>query len=185
MDLSVLDDLKTKELRKEYKAFLGEEDKHSDYYLKRFDKMDDTGGKFSLNFAAFFFSTYWCFYRKLFGPGAIFLLFNFAGLYLTIMKPELASLGSALAFIPAIACGLFGNFFYYNYVRKNIALGLDKSYEEKAKLYTNNGGTSVRIVLGIVAAFLCFGLALFFSAGPAAVENLQKTTPLPVVPPAE
>ena len=184
MDLSVLDNLKAKELRKEYRAFLGEEDKHADYYLKRFDKMEEKGSKLSLNFAAFFFSTYWCFYRKLFGPGAIFLLMNFAGLYLTIMKPELATLGSALAFIPAVACGLFGNFFYYNYVRKNVALGLDKGYDEKAKLYANNGGTSVRIVLGIVAAFLCFGLALFFSAGPAAVERLQQTTPLPV-PPAE
>lgn len=184
MDLSVLDNLKAKELRKEYRAFLGEEDKHADYYLKRFDKMEEKGSKFSLNFAAFFFSTYWCFYRKLFGPGAIFLLMNFAGLYLTIMKPELAALGSALTFIPAIACGLFGNFFYYNYVRKNVALGLDKGYDEKAKLYANNGGTSVRIVLGIVAAFLCFGLALFFSAGPAAVERLQQTAPL-AVPPAE
>ena len=59
---------------------------------------------------------------------------------------------------------------------------LEKGYDEKAKLYANNGGTSVRIVLGIVAAFICFGLALFFSAGPAAVERLQQTTPLPMSP---
>ncbi len=93
MDLSVLDNLKTKELRKEYKAFLGE-DKHTEYYLKCFENMEDKGSKLNLNFAAFFFSTYWCFYRKLFGPGAIFLLMNFAGLYLTIMQPQLATLGS-------------------------------------------------------------------------------------------
>ena len=181
MDLSVLDNLKTKELRKEYKAFLGE-DKHTEYYLKRFENMEDKGSKLNLNFAAFFFSTYWCFYRKLFGPGAIFLLMNFAGLYLTIMQPQLATLGSALAFIPAIVCGLFGNYLYFNYVRKNVAGALEKGYDEKAKLYANTGGTSVRIVLGIVAAFICFGLALFFSAGPAAVERLQQTTPLPMSP---
>lgn len=172
MDINILGELKAKELRKEYRAFVGE-DKHTDYYLTRFGKFDDSGSKLSFNIAAFFFSTYWCFYRKIFGVGAILLLANFAGLYLTVMKPALAALGSALTIIPAIVCGFLGNYFYWRYARKNIAVGLTKKSEEKTKLYADNGGTSTRIVLGIIAAFFCFGLALFFSAGPEAIEQMQ------------
>lgn len=181
MDLTVLDNLKAKELRKEYAAFIGDE-KNTEYYLKRFDKMGDSGSKLNINIAAFFFSTYWCFYRKLFGPGAIFLLMNFAGLYISLMKPDLATLGSIMVFVPAIVCGLFGNYLYMSYARKNIAVGIEMGYEAKNKHYANNGGTSTRIVLGIIAAFIFFGMALFFSAGPAAIENMQQQSPF--IPPA-
>ena len=52
---------------------------------------------------------------------------NFAGLYLTLMKPELSALGSALTFVPAIVCGLFGNYLYLSYARKTVAQGLELS----------------------------------------------------------
>lgn len=41
-------------------------------YIQKFRKMD-SGNKISFNWAAFFFSPYWYFYRKLYKPGIIFM----------------------------------------------------------------------------------------------------------------
>ncbi len=41
-------------------------------YVQKFRKMD-SGNKISFNWAAFFFSPYWYFYRKLYKPGIIFM----------------------------------------------------------------------------------------------------------------
>ena len=41
-------------------------------YVQKFRKMDN-GNKISFNWAAFFFSPYWYFYRKLYKPGIIFM----------------------------------------------------------------------------------------------------------------
>lgn len=169
-----LETMKKKDLRKEYQAFVG--DDKADYYLKKFDKLQSGGSKISLNFAALFCSTYWLFYRKLFGLGAIALVMNFGGLYLNLMMPRFAVIGGILSIVPAVVCGLFGNYCYLHYVEKNIAQALDMTPDAKAKLYADNGGSSARIVLGILAAFVFFGMALFFSAGPQAIEQMVDNT---------
>lgn len=169
--------MKKKDLNKEYAAFVGED--KAKYYLNKFEKMNDKDKKISFNISAFFFSTYWCFYRKLFLPGTIFLVLNFAGLYVSFML-QMGLMGNILTAIPALVCGFFGNYLYLDYANKSITKAADMSKEEKAKFYENNGDTSTRIVLGIIAAFLFFGLALLFSAGPEAVQNL----PVPEIPTA-
>lgn len=45
-------------------------------YIEKFKRFD-FGKKISFNFAAFFFSPYWFFYRKLIKPGIIFMTVNF------------------------------------------------------------------------------------------------------------
>lgn len=45
-------------------------------YIEKFKRMD-AGRKISFNFAAFFFSPYWFFYRKLIKPGIIFMTVAF------------------------------------------------------------------------------------------------------------
>ncbi len=45
---------------------------NADYYIRKF-KNKERGGKLGFNFAAFLFSPYWFFYRKLYKPGIIFL----------------------------------------------------------------------------------------------------------------
>lgn len=173
--------MKKKELNREYAAFVGEE--KSKYYLKKFEAMNDKGNKLSINFSALFFSTYWCFYRKLFLQGTICLACSFAGLYISLML-QMPTIGQALMFIPSLACGLFGNYFYYNYANSAISKALTLKSQDKEKYYATNGDTSTRIVLGILAAFLFFGLALFFSAGPEAISNMMPVPP-PVAPPAQ
>ncbi len=42
-------------------------------YIPKFYKMEKTGGKVSWNWAAFFFSPYWFFYRKLYAAGAVLM----------------------------------------------------------------------------------------------------------------
>ena len=153
--------MKRKDLHKEYIAFIGED--KAGYYIKKFDKLAE-GKKFSINFAALFFSTYWCFYRKLFIPGALFLILNFAGIYLTVMM-EMTTIGGLLSIIPNIIGGFFGNYLYMNYANKCILNAQDMDKKTKEAYYDDNGGDSARIVLGIVAAFIFFGMALFFSAG--------------------
>lgn len=169
--MSVLESMKKRELRREYTMMLGEE--KTEYYLNKFNKLTASRKKLSLNWAGLLFSTYWCFYRKLFLPGAVFLLLNFAGLYMVLMKPDLALLGNMVSVIPTVICGFFGNYLYMMYVQKSIIIANELATAEKEQYYANNGGTSMRIVLGILAAMLFFAMALFFSAGSEVVERLS------------
>ena len=56
------EDMKTKDLRREYKRFIGE--KKLDYYLSKFERMEEKNNRLSFNLSALIFSTFWCFYRN-------------------------------------------------------------------------------------------------------------------------
>ena len=57
-------------------------------YIRKFMKQKKKGGKLSWNWAAFFFSPYWFFYRKLYKAGAVFLALSVALSLATVSLTE-------------------------------------------------------------------------------------------------
>ena len=85
-------EIKTKDLNREYKRFIGE--KKLDYYLTKFERMEEKGTKISFNLCGLIFSFFWCFYRKMFVPGAIFLAYNFLVMYISMRFISSSDAGS-------------------------------------------------------------------------------------------
>ena len=162
-------EIKTKDLNREYKRFIGE--KKLDYYLTKFERMEEKGTKISFNLCGLIFSFFWCFYRKMFVPGAIFLAYNFLVMYISMRfisstSTIVSGVFAVLNLIPPLICGFFGNYLYSNYVHSCIAKSLNMPNLQKEKFYKENGDTSTRITLGIVVAYVVFSLALMLSYLP-------------------
>ena len=165
----VKNEIKAKDLNREYKRFIGE--KKLDYYLTRFERMEAKGSKVSFNLCGLIFSFFWCFYRKMFVPGALLLAYSFILMYVSmrfVTTPSMAVSGlfALLNLVPLVICGFFGNYLYSSYVHSCIEKSLNMPNLQKEKFYKENGDTSVRITLGIVVAYIIFSLALVLSYLP-------------------
>ena len=64
---------------RDWAAFLGP---NAAYYLLNFKRMLATGQKIAISFSAFFLGPFYFFYRKMWGPAALFLTLNILGSYL-------------------------------------------------------------------------------------------------------
>ena len=163
------EEIKSKDLRREYKRFIGE--KKLDYYLSKFERMEEKNNRLSFNLSALIFSTFWCFYRKMFLPGALFLALNCAVSFVQMRflanAPLIVSaMVMIIALIPNLFCGIFGNSLYYNYIHGCIDKSINMNNLQKEKYYKENGGSSARVAAGVVAAYLIFTIALFLSFAP-------------------
>ena len=163
------EEIKAKDLRREYKRFIGE--KKLDYYLSKFERMEEKNKRISFNLAGLFFATFWCFYRKMFVPGALFLAFNFTVSYiqmrfLTSAPAIISVLTMLIALAPNLIAGFFGNSMYYNYVHGCIEKSISMTSLQKEKYYKENGDTSTRVTVGVLAAYIIFTVALVLSYTP-------------------
>jgi Tfp pilus assembly major pilin PilA len=108
----------------EYEAFVG---MGADYYAPRFTRFDSGGRLFGWHWPAFFVSSLWFLYRKMWGHALIYLLAApFVALILSVIAG--VALGAeagvwcfiALTALMWIAVPLFANFLYWRHARSEI-----------------------------------------------------------------
>ena len=121
-----------------------------DYYMDRFSKMQMTGDKVSWNWAAFFFTSYWLIYRKMYKPFAIVAALE---IFLIPAAAELIEPIGALTFVLNILIGLFGNYLYMNHIDQLIDNEPVGDMMAVTDYQNKNGGTTyyVWIYLGVAA----------------------------------
>ena len=162
-------EIKNRDLNREYKRFIGE--KKLDYYLTRFERMEAKNTKISFNLCGLIFSIFWCFYRKMFTPGALLLAYSFILMFVSMKFVATTSVAVSIIFavlnlLPLVICGFFGNYLYSKYIHSCIEKSLKMPNLQTEKFYKENGDTSVRITLGIIVAYFLFSLALMLSYMP-------------------
>ena len=166
-----------KELQAEYAAFLMEE-KQIAYYTKRFQKIKKKNSPFNFNIFAFFFSVYWCFYRKMFGWGCLGFLLTLIGLYSNFAY-GISTVSAVISFFLSVFFGCFGNYCYLRYVEKSIAYAQTLPPERKKKYYKENGGNGTKMLLCILFVSLVISFALAASFGIPGVNPAVNTTTTP------
>jgi len=150
----------------EYRHFLG---KKADYYLKKFDYIENVSktqniffirGFKSWNWIALITSIFWVGYRKMYG-----LMLSIAGIMLgldIILYIMNINLSNSFAYNTALAIVVagYGNVFYYRYSKKKI-LYIKQLHQnndiEKYKALERAGGTSWLGVLISLLAVLASG----------------------------
>lgn len=140
------------------------------YYLRAFRKMKAEGSSASWNWSAFFCSTYWLIYRKMYGWGMAFLVTELLGLMLAIDAPFLiAFIWNLLFLIGAVFFVIYANKMYYNSLmaKKEKAKALPP--EQRPAYYNKHGGvntiaTSLTIVVRIIALLMLLNhfIAIYF-----------------------
>ncbi len=115
-----------------------------DYYLERFEKMEATNSKVSWNWCAFLVSIYWMVYRRMY----LVALVYYVGIGVITNIPYI---GWIMSIAIWICTGLFGNYVYYEVLKKRIAIAdatMEPAKSEYIKKNTGVSSTAVWVVIG-------------------------------------
>lgn len=162
----------------ELRAFIGG---NAAYYLRKWaPRLTSPDGECGMNWAAFFFSTFWMFYRKmyrnafLFIGAAVIVSLVLSVLFLVVFHTETVPSSVNLIFnvLFSLVCGMFGNAWYLSHAQQKIAAARAQGMTGDRLLFTlrQQGGTSLLVlflVLGLPFLLLMFGLVLGILAAAA------------------
>lgn len=119
--------------------------------------METSGSKISWNWCAFFFTSAWMFYRKMYKPAIIVMVIEylaipvlasvFSGSFPFGPLTLTTSIGSTLSLAVSILLGLFGNYIYMKYIDEL----MDNEPADDAFNYQQKyGGISWKLVIAII-----------------------------------
>ncbi len=135
--------------------------KNVDYYLPKFEALDAGGAKPGWHWPAFFVTTPWYLYRKMYLWGLLNLAYPFIALIafsivIAASRPSAAVTTVLLLILflaPSALLAIFANALYWKHVNKVIH-GMPKSIaqqpDKRVRRIEREGGTSLGAMLGIV-----------------------------------
>ena len=106
------------------------------HYLNKFGIMESTGSKISWNWCAFFFTSTWMIYRKMYGYGAAVLGINFI---LSLIGSGFLSLISLAGYI---VIGIFANSIYMKFLEGKASQAKAMNEPYKSQFIAQNGGVN-------------------------------------------
>lgn len=113
-----------------------------EYYLPRFEKMENLNSFTSWNWAACLFSTGWMMYRKMY----VF------GIAMWVVSNIVTALDSGiLNLVLCVASGLLGNYLYMKDINNRTEKAMNMQPEEREAYIQKNSGTSW---MGVIALFV-------------------------------
>lgn len=135
--------------------------KRADYYLGKWQTIEETGNSAVFNIAAFFFGLFWMIYRKmyLYSFLAIILIVVVSSVEIALDVPDIVDRTTTFAFCFAFA--FFGNYLYYLH-SKSVLAKLHKQNAPSALTgdqLSDVGGTSWAIV---IMSLLITAIAIVF-----------------------
>ncbi len=130
----------TQPMDPEVTTFLGT---NQETYLSKFRQLQMTGGKNGWNWCSFLFTGLWFAYRKMYGLAAIWVGVEF-------IASLLGGVGSMLNLAGCICAGIFGDYFYQQYVEKELQIARTMAPMNKAIYLAKKGGTSIGAVFAIM-----------------------------------
>lgn len=142
-------------------------EKSTDYYLKKFEKMDASGKSLSWNWCAFLFAEAWLLYRKQYAMFFMMLMLDIiAAPALSTMFLVLSGTLTSGGFISYsvyflsfavihLITGLWGNAIYRKFIDKMVAEGANMRHAEKEmhlkKAGTNRNAVIIYLVVVVIA----------------------------------
>lgn len=116
----------------------------SEYYLPRFEKMENLNSFTSWNWCAFLFGASWMLYRKMYALGAVLWLVNQIVVLLEIPY---------LSLLFGIGVGVVGNYLYMKDINNRTDKAMDMQPEERELFIQKNSGTSwIPVLIGWAVA---------------------------------
>lgn len=136
--------------------------KKVEYYIPKFKDMQELYKSTSWNWAAFFFSSWWFLYRKMYAIGFGIILATI------VIESFIPYLSLIISIATSVISGLYGNIVYLKHIQKQLDSFRNMDEDIKQRLILSKGGVNIVIplILGIITIgiFLLIGLlgAFFF-----------------------
>lgn len=150
-----------------YGAAIG---KNSGYYSSKFDEIESTGSSMSWNWSAFFLSTSWALYRKMWGVAALGLVAT--AISSGIFRDHAPGIEGALCLLIMVTFGAFGNYWYCKKVNRLITAErkLTSSYQTAIPKISSKGGTTLIPLFVIMASFIALLMYIW-------IDTLRASSP--------
>ena len=162
----------------ELRAFVGP---RSDFYLRKWaPRLADSSGDCGMNWAAFFLTSFWLAYRKMYAATFVY----YAAIILLMIAEQfvfVVLIGSAVPgavglivnLLVCLVCGLYGNAWYLAHTRGKIAAARKQGLQDEPLLIhlMNRGGTSLLSAFGLnflISMVLGIAVAIVVIAAVAA-----------------
>lgn len=161
VNLEALENLEKKEEKRVYSgreasAFYSDS---RDYYDKEFTKIRN-GRILSWNWAAFFLSDLWLFYRKMYFVAIPFMLVSLAVDVFSAAFPEFEGMLSILDVLPGVILGFTANHIYHARINKLCSRAEDLRGEERSAFISKKGGSSVASAIIYLVVFALISVAV-------------------------
>ena len=139
----------------------------ADYYVEKWTPLLKSSGRGAgFNWAAFFLTSFWLPYRKMY----VITTILYAIILLDTIVEQMLFVDSGLivGLLVGIICGAYGNRWYLSHARKVISDVVAQGFEEQAALeiLSQRGGTS----LGSIAAFFLGFVVIAFAVSTVAAR---------------
>ncbi len=140
---------------------------NTDYYLPKFERFDVGGSKVGWHWPAFFVTSWWFIYRKMFGLGILnlcvpLIVLIVSGIAAAAKLPD-AAVG-VLAFVllvaPSFLFSMFASALYWRHVQKvirTVPRSIASQPDKRAARIERNGGTGVGPMIAVMLGVLFFG----------------------------
>ena len=180
--------------RADYELAIG---KNSDYYMPKFEEFDKGGSKMGWHWPAFFVTTPWFLYRKMWGWGMGNLAFfwgilTFVGPIALGIAAGSATKGSEVSamvtvgiviglvlLIPALLLPMFANSLYWAHINKQIEkipASIAQQPDKRAARIARNGGTGAGAMIGVLVGGFFFFIVIVGILAAIAIPAYQDYT---------
>jgi Tfp pilus assembly major pilin PilA len=141
----------------DYEAAIGP---NTGYYLKRFEDLDAGGSKAGWHWPAFFLTTFWFIYRKMWLPGILnfawpFIAFIMGGILMGVLGVTAGVVICLLLLVaPSILLPTYANAIYRRHIHQlveRLPASVAGVPEKRVARLVREGGTSLGAVFGVVA----------------------------------
>lgn len=142
------------------------------YYLPKFEQFDQGGSLVGWHWPAFFVTSWWYLYRKMYGIGVLNLVLPVivlivAGIVYGILKPSPWTIG-ILTFVLLVAqsfvLSMYANALYWRHIRKvirTVPRSIANQPDKRAARIERNGGTGIGPMIGVMAVVGFVGIGFF------------------------
>ena len=130
--------------------------KKVEYYIPKFKDMQELYKSTSWNWAAFFFSSWWFLYRKMYAIGFGIILVTI------VIESFIPYLSLITSIAIAVISGLYGNIAYLKHIQKQLDSFINMDEDIKQRLILSKGG--VNIIIPVILAIITIGMFLLIGA---------------------
>lgn len=157
------------------------------YYLRRFQEFDAGESKVGWHWPAFFATSGWFIYRKMWAPGLInlfwpvILIIAVGVIAATVRSPAEVILAAfaLLLFLPSILLPIYANALYWRHVRRlieDLPPTVAHAPEQRRARLERNGGTSPGATAGVLVGVGFFGIFFLGILAAIAIPAYQDYT---------
>jgi type IV pilus assembly protein PilA len=156
--------------------------RNADYYLPKFERFDDDGSLAGWHWPAFFFTSGWYLYRKMWLWGLLNLFFPLiaamaVGIVAALLQVQSVVTGFVMLgamFIEQMLLTIFANSLYWKHINgviRNVPRSIADKPDKRTRRIERDGGTSIGAMFAVLVCVGVFGIGILAAIAVPAYQD--------------